>query len=156
MINELEILALKSIALKDAEYFTRKVCRYYSEKFHTPLAQVYELPWAFVFTNYIEHIIENNNSREQIYELAVDIFYPEKKRVKSFMGEFQSEEEEIQAWIKKIEKEAEEERQKKSQLSLKKEDKEIKQEVPAEEEKSEINMESTYFEHLEEEMKEDE
>ena len=48
MIDQLELLALKSIALKDPEYFNRKVCRYYSEKFHTPLAEVYKLPWAFV------------------------------------------------------------------------------------------------------------
>lgn len=150
MINELEILAFKAVALKDAEYFTRKVCRYYSEKFHTPLAQVYELPWAFVFTNYIEHIIENNNNREQIYDLAVDIFYPEKKKVSNFMGEFEDEEQELQAWIKKIEKEAEEKRNKKKEIVVAKKEETPPEEVP------EIKMESMQFEHLEEEMKEDE
>lgn len=149
MINELEILAFKSIALKDAEYITRKVCRYYSEKFHTPLAQVYELPWAFVYTNYIEHIIENNNSKEQIYNLAIDIFYPERKRVSNFLGDFENEEQELQAWIKRIEEEAEQKRQKEKQITL-------KQEEPTKQEGSEIKMESTYFEHLDEEMEGDE
>ena len=143
MINELEILALKSVALKDSEYFTRKVCRYYSEKFHTPLTEVYNLPWAFVFTNYIEHIIETNNTKEDIYNIAIDVFYPEKKRVKNFMGEFSSEEEELDAWIKKVEKEAQEERDKKS----------LKQPV-LETKESEIKLEANQFEHLEKEMEE--
>ena len=152
MINELEVLALKSVALKDAEYFTRKVCRYYSEKFHTPLADVYNLPWAFVFTNYIEHIIETNNTKEDIYNIAIDVFYPEKKRVKNFMGEFNNEEEELDAWIKKIEKEAQEERDRKSVQ------KELKQEQVAQSTytEPEISLEANQFEHLDKEMEEDE
>jgi len=152
MINELEILALKSVALKDSEYFTRKVCRYYSEKFHTPLTDVYNLPWAFVFTNYIEHIIETNNTKEDIYNIAIDVFYPEKKRVKNFMGEFENEEAEVQAWIKKIEKEAQEERDKKSI------NQELKQEATTQavELEPEISLEANQFEHLEKEMEEDE
>jgi hypothetical protein len=152
MINELEILALKSVALKDAEYFTRKVCRYYSEKFHTPLMEVYKLPWAFVFTNYIEHIIETNNTKEDIYNIAIDVFYPEKKRVKTFMGEFENEEQEIQAWINKIESEEQEKRDKKSVKQ------ELKQEAAAQpiEPESEINLEANQFEHLDREMEEDE
>jgi hypothetical protein len=127
MIDQLEILALKSVALKDAEYFQRRVCRYYSEKFHTPLLEVYELPWPFVFTNYLEHVIESNNGKKEIYDLAVDIFYPEIAK---------NEEEELQDWIKKIEAEEE-----------------AKQENPHTEE-PDIVMESTSFEHLEEEMEE--
>jgi hypothetical protein len=145
MIDQLELLALKSIALKDPEYFNRKVCRYYSEKFHTPLAEVYKLPWVFVFTNYIEHIIENNNTKENVYDLCVEIFYPEKKRVTSSLGEFDSEEEEIQAWIKKIEEEEEEKRQNAKQNDKTKE--EIKE--------PEIELKQSDFSHLEEEMNED-
>jgi hypothetical protein len=152
MINELEILALKSVALKDSEYFTRKVCRYYSEKFHTPLAEVFNLPWAFVFTNYIEHILETNNTREEIYNIAVDVFYPEKKRVKTFLGEFENEEAEIEAWIKKIEKQAQEERDKKNTKQ------ELKQEAASQsvEPEPEISLEANQFEHLDREMQEDE
>jgi hypothetical protein len=150
MINELEILALKSVALKDSEYFTRKVCRYYSEKFHTPLAEVLNLPWPFVFTNYIEHILETNNTKEEIYNIVVDVFYPEKKRVKTFLGEFENEEAEIEAWIKKIEKQAQEERDKKN----------TKQEVAIQAKEiqiePEIKLEADHFEHLNKEMEEDE
>lgn len=136
MINHLELLALKAIALKDPEYFNRKVCRYYSEKFHTPLEDVYKLPWAFVYTNYIEHIIETNNTNDSIYRLSIDMFYPEKKKVENFMGEFDSEEAELQAWINKIESEEIEKRKKKE-----------------EEAKPDIQMSESNFSHLEEEMK---
>jgi len=81
MIKELETLAIKAVALKDPEYFTRRVIRYYSEKFHTPLMEVYDLPWAFVLTNYLEHIIETSNSKEDIYNLSVDICYPELRQI---------------------------------------------------------------------------
>lgn len=152
MINELEILALKSVALKDPEYFTRKVCRYYSEKFHTPLTDVYNLPWVFVFTNYIEHIIETNNTKEDIYNIAIEVFYPEKKRVKNFMGEFENEEEEVQAWIKKIEKEEQEKRDKNSIKQQLKKDHVVESTYSD----PEISLESNQFEHLEKEMEEDE
>lgn len=155
MIDRLELLAVKSIALKDPEYFQRRVCRYYSEKFHTPLMEVYGLPWAFVFNNYIEHLIETNNDKEDIYNLAIDICYPE-KRV--------DEEEEIQDWIKRIEEEEEAKRQAKKQK--KEEEKAARkkaQENPGTDEEEpgeknphiddeEIHMGESIFSHLEEDM----
>lgn len=133
MIDKLELLAIKSVALKDSEYFYRRVCRYYSEKFHTPLLDVYKLPWTFVFTNYLEHVIEVNNGQEEVYNLAVDICYPEKRN---------EEEQEIQDWIKKIEEREERKRKSKNknphiQKSLNEKDIEIKNDM---------------FDHLEEEM----
>lgn len=144
MIDQLEILALKSVALKDAEYFQRRVCRYYSEKFHTPLLEVYELPWPFVFTNYLEHVIESNNGKKEIYDLAVDIFYPEIAK---------NEEEELQDWIKKIEAEEEAKRQAHKKKVEERKAQQAAQENPHTKE-PDIVMESTSFEHLEEEMEE--
>jgi len=68
------------------------------------------------------------------------------------MGEFDNEEAEIQAWIKKIEKEAQEERDRKSIKQ------ELKQEQVAQSTypEPEINLESNQFEHLDKEMEEDE
>jgi ATPase subunit of ABC transporter with duplicated ATPase domains len=103
-----------------------------------------------VFTNYIEHIIENNNSKEDIYKIAVDVFYPEKNRVKSALGEFENEEEEIQAWIKKIEKEAQDERDKKAKSM------ETKQEDIEQTTEPDIKLNTEEFDHLEKEMEEDE
>jgi uncharacterized membrane protein len=145
LIDQLEVLALKSVALKDPEYFYRKVCRYYSEKFHTPLLEVQQLPWPFVFTNYLEHVIETNNGTEDIYNLAIDICYPE-KRV--------SDEDELQSWIKRVEKEEEQKRESKKQKELDVEESKETADPPIGEEN--INMESTSFAHLEEEMEEEE
>jgi hypothetical protein len=142
MIDQLEILALKAVALRDPEYFQRKVCRYYSEKFHTPLIEVYELPWPFVFTNYLEHIIEVNNGKKEIYDLAIDICYPEIK---------ENEEEALQRRIKEIETEEELKRQAhKKKVEERKAQQTIRQNPRTEE--PDIVMESTSFEHLEKEM----
>jgi hypothetical protein len=147
MIDKLELLAIKSIALKDPEYFHRRVCRYYSEKFHTPLMEVYELPWAFVFTNYLEHLVEANNDKEDIYNLAIDICYPE-KRV--------DEEEEIQDWIKRIEEEEEAKREaRKNKMEEEKAAKENKEEAGEKNPRiddEEIHMGENLFSHLEEDM----
>ena len=137
MIDQLEILALKSVALKDPEYFQRRVCRYYSEKFHTPLLEVYDLSWPFVFTNYLEHIIENNNGKKEIYELAIDICYPEMK---------ENEEQEMQEWIKKIEAREEAKRQAKKKQA---EEQNPHKDAP------EIVMEYSSFAHLEGEMEDE-
>jgi hypothetical protein len=134
MIDKLEVLAIKSIYLKDPEYFYRRVCRYYSEKFHTPLMEVYDMPWFFVLTNYLEHILESNNTKEEVYNLALETCYPEK---------VVEEEEEIQDWIKKIE----EEEAKKMQA---------KQNPPIQEStEEEISINSDSFSHLEEEMEQE-
>lgn len=150
MIDKIEIIALKSIALNDPEYFTRKVYRYYSENFYTPLAEVYKLPWGFVFNNYLEHIIEKNNSKDDLYDLCVDMIYPEKKKVKNFLGEFDNEEQELQAWIEKIERESNE--------KSNKENPHTKKDVPVNENpqttEEEISLNMSNFKHLEDEMEE--
>jgi hypothetical protein len=156
VIEELETLAVKSIALKDPAYFYRRVCRYYSEKFHTPLMAVYDLPWPFVFTNYLEHIVESNNTKKEIYELAIDVCYPEKGKIENFMGEFKNSDEEEEAWIRRIEAEedAKREKEKGKNQTL-----ETLPPIPEEstiEENPDILMESTSFAHLEEEMDDEE
>jgi hypothetical protein len=147
MIDKLELLAIKSVALKDPEYFQRRICRYYSEKFHTPLMEVYSLPWSFVFTNYIEHLIETNNDKESVYNLAIDICYPEKR---------EEEEQEIEDWIKDIEAKEEAKREaRKKKMEENKAAKENKEE-PGEKnphiDDEEIHMGENLFSHLEEDM----
>jgi hypothetical protein len=148
MISLFETLAIRDVTLKSQEYFQRKICRYYSEKFHTPLVEVYSLPWSFVLTNYLEHVIETNNTKDDLYDLAIDICYPEKR---------DDEEKEIQEWIKKIEKEQAEELSKKKSPHTKQSTKSAPIENPhIEESTNEINMGTNDFAHLEEEMLEDE
>jgi hypothetical protein len=146
MINIFETLAIREVSLKSPEYFQRKICRYYSEKFHTPLMDVYSLPWNFVLTNYLEHVMESNNTREELYDLAVDICYPERR---------EDEEKEIQEWIKKIEKE-EAEKLKKKNPHIQKAERQAPPPSPhIEESTNEIVMDKNVFAHLEEEMEDE-
>jgi hypothetical protein len=144
MIDRLEILALRATYVKDSEYFERKVRRYYSEKFHTPLFDVYELPWPFVFTNYLEHVLEMNNTKEELQKLVTEICYPER-----------NEEKELEKRIKQIEAEEEAKRQaKKQKEESTKVEKKPEPENPHTEE-PDINMGVGDFAHLEKEMEED-
>lgn len=145
MIDRLEILALRATYVKDSEYFERKVRRYYSEKFHTPLYDVYTLPWPFVFTNYLEHVLETNNSPEELQTLVTEICYPER-----------NEEKELEKRIKEIEAEEEAKRQAKKQ---KEESTNIEKKTESKNphiEEPDINMGVGDFAHLEEEMIDDE
>lgn len=143
MINKLERVAVKSIALKDPEYFTRRVCRYYSEKFHTPLLEVHALPWVFVFTNYIEHMVESNNSRKEIYDLSLEVFAPDR---------IVTQEQDMTTWIKKIE---EREQLKRDEAAAQKIiDAKMAASNPVEE-TPDIEMSESDFSHLDEEMEDE-
>jgi short subunit dehydrogenase-like uncharacterized protein len=150
MIKELETIAIHGVALKDPEYFTRKVYRYYSQKFHTPLMDAYKLPWGFVLTNYLEHIVESNNTREEVYELAVDICYPELKDVQEEVINDrirELENQNIQAGFGKNPK-------KEKAKEIAKIEKEKAEQLNPHNEEKEINMGEGMFSHLEEEMEE--
>ena len=63
----LEILALHSVSTdKDSSYVYRKICRWFSRSFHTPLPQVIDLPVEFVLQNYYEFQFENFKEEELI------------------------------------------------------------------------------------------
>jgi hypothetical protein len=65
------ILTLQRLALSEVlsenpsfQYFYRRTCRQYSELFHTPLPQVYDLPFDEVLTNVSEHRLESQLQSE--------------------------------------------------------------------------------------------
>ena len=148
MIKELETLAIHGVSLKDSEYFTRKVCRYYSQKFHTPLMEVYDLPWGFVLTNYLEHIVESNNTEEDVYNLAVDICYPELREIEEDTISDRIRELEIQNIQAGHGKNPKKEKEKEV-AKIEKEKEEV--ENPHNKE-PDINMGESMFSHLDEEM----
>lgn len=94
-ILKLQEIALANVLNPDQPYFYRSVCRWYSEKFHTPLHQVFDLPMEFVFLNYFESITENQEEEELEVRCrkAIDPTYEE------------SEEESIQDLIDMIQEE---------------------------------------------------
>ena len=60
-------------------FFFRKICRWYSEKFHTPLHDVLEgtvIGWDEILKHYYEHNIDSQSYNE-IFELAMKEYLPE-------------------------------------------------------------------------------
>ena len=74
--ESLQLDAIKSVLLNDRVYFERKVRRWYSKTFSTPLPQVFTLPWDHVLTHYYEATLENLDYND-VYNLAVKDYVPE-------------------------------------------------------------------------------
>lgn len=64
----MQVLSMKAVLQPDGEYLLRRIYRYYSTHFHTPLADVEKLPLETVLINYYEHVYENmeEGNRENI------------------------------------------------------------------------------------------
>ena len=75
-ISDYELLALEAVYRNTPEYFYRKVCRYYSKNFNTPLHEVEELAFSKVLQHYFEDVLESYNP-EMFYDVVVQIAYPE-------------------------------------------------------------------------------
>ena len=56
-IKQLE--AITNILGKTEEYFQRKVCRWFSEKYSTPLPDVEKMEWGYLLTHYYEAVLED-------------------------------------------------------------------------------------------------
>jgi hypothetical protein len=64
LFEAIEISALKSVLKPDDEYFLRRIFRWYSEKFHTALHEVEDLPLDDVLTTYFECSFELMSKRK--------------------------------------------------------------------------------------------
>jgi uncharacterized protein (DUF885 family) len=71
-----QIQAAEAILDPDEASYYRKICRWYSTKFHTPLMQVYQLSTDHVLTNYYESIMENM-SYNDLYDQVKEDHLPE-------------------------------------------------------------------------------
>lgn len=49
-----QLKAVQALLHDTPDFFYRKVCRWYSKEYHTPLIQVYDLPYHHVLQNYYE------------------------------------------------------------------------------------------------------
>lgn len=75
--ESLQFEAITAILTNDIEYFERKVRRWYSKTFHTPLHEVYGLPWDFILKNYYESVLETQG-HNTAYDMAIE-YIPELK-----------------------------------------------------------------------------
>jgi primosomal protein N' len=105
--KKIQGLALSSVYEGDLLYFQRKVCRWYSEKYHTPLHQVFDIPWEFVLTCYYEDSFEKMKEEDLEYEVK-----------STFANEvLQTEEEENQAFALELERKLKERQKAKNNKS---------------------------------------
>ena len=56
-IRSLQLLALEAIEMQDSDSFYRKVCRWYSKTFYTPLTTVEDMPTDQVLLTYYEETL---------------------------------------------------------------------------------------------------
>lgn len=115
-------------------YFYRKICRWYSEKFHTPLHQVLEgsvVSWDEIMQHYYESSIENLSYNEA-FDMAITEYLPE------FANEFEESNEafakaliEEQKRTIELNKKKAEEKAKKAEKKAEKNDKPPQKDIPA-------------------------
>ena len=87
-IKQLE--AITSILTKDEGYFHRKVCRWFSEKYSTPLPEVETMEWSYLLTHYYEAALEDM-TYNQVFDMAqaqyIDEFMQEDERIRQKLDE---------------------------------------------------------------------
>jgi hypothetical protein len=76
-----QIQAAEVVLTPDEAYMYRKMCRWYSEKFHTPLLTVESLPIDHILTTYYESTMEQIPYND-LYDLIIEDFLPEIQEVK--------------------------------------------------------------------------
>ena len=106
-LYKLEILkAIENKLLNTDAFFERKIRRWYSKNFYTPLHEVLKLPWLFILRNYYESMIEDLEY-DKVYDMAV------KEYIEELANEIELEDEEFARQLEeKIQKENEKRKEK--------------------------------------------
>lgn len=68
----LQLKALDCIFNPTDDYLQRKICRWYSKEYSTPLNQVLEMPFDYVLTHYYESEFEKQDHNQLIDQLIED------------------------------------------------------------------------------------
>jgi primosomal protein N' len=104
-IKQLKEIALANVVDPTNEYYYRYICRWYSKTFHTPLHEVFTLPFQDVILAYFEEGYESMEEEDRFEDMmrAVDPDFDAK------------EEEAIQEFISMIEEEEENKRRAKAE-----------------------------------------
>lgn len=85
-ITATRISALHSVEHPDRDYLIRKILRWYSKTFHTPLADVEELPLDDIMQAYYENRVEEMSPEERAEERAL-LLKTEEQRISEIMAE---------------------------------------------------------------------
>lgn len=76
-ISDVRLLALHNVLKGNPEYYHRRICRWYSEKFATPLEHVYDIPNDDIYLHYFECYFEGLNEAERQEEVKESLKTPE-------------------------------------------------------------------------------
>jgi primosomal protein N' len=76
LYKSIQIKAIESVLDPDDTYSYRRICRWYSKTFHTPLHDVYSLDFEHVLSNYYESTFEEIPYND-LYDIAIEDFIPE-------------------------------------------------------------------------------
>jgi primosomal protein N' len=71
-----KLKAVEGALTESTEYFYRKVTRWYSNKFHTPLLTVRRMPFMHILQEYYESQVEDYEYND-LYDMAVQQLVPE-------------------------------------------------------------------------------
>lgn len=72
----LQVEAIFNALTANPAFFERKVRRWYSKNFNTPLQDTFNLPWDEILIHYYESTLENRSFNE-LYDIAVSSYLPE-------------------------------------------------------------------------------
>lgn len=78
----LQLKAIQNVLSNNDEYFYRKICRWFSKEFSTPIKDVESLPWDYIITHYYESHIETM-SKQPLLDFIVDTYFPEIREERS-------------------------------------------------------------------------
>lgn len=81
--QSVQLLAIEAIVAPDWEAFYRRVCRWYSQTFSTPLTEVYDLPTTWVLQNYYEQTWGELEREELLEKLDFLLETPEERLAKA-------------------------------------------------------------------------
>ena len=95
-----QIKAAEDVLDPDEQAFFRKICRWYSKSFHTPLHLVESLPIDHILTNYYESTMEAIPYND-LYDIVIEDFLPEiqeenETNLQEFIEELEAEQAEQQ------------------------------------------------------------
>lgn len=79
LYESLQLEAIEGKLTGSLAYFERKVRRWFSKEFSTPLMDTYKIPWQTILLNYYEDAIDSMSTND-VFDKAVFEYLPEFKK----------------------------------------------------------------------------
>lgn len=103
-VEAIRLVAMQAVAECSPEYQLRSVMRWWSREFHTPLAEVYEIPLENILLDYYECKYEEMDDSQRHYEIG-ELLKTKEQITKAKVAEDKAEVED-EAYLRKVMEEA--------------------------------------------------